>query len=257
MLNAVIKSMPPEPKNCPTGKGFLPDENTTSHLSDEMVNHLYHQYGTNIEILCHHMVRMGALGDGGWEVCDDEHVRPKHNCLVYSFGIAFDFSFDDMIARHYGCEVHAFDPSMGVSTTKRSENVTFYDLGVYGANVNQMKVIHPGWSLKTLKQIRQDLQHTERPIDVLKMDIESSEWSTLTTAIADGSLNNVRQFLIELHNTQDTRSSLQILKRLRNLGFRIFYAHKNPQCGKSEDVTPLRTTCHELQMIHIPSCLVK
>ena len=38
----------------------------------------------------------------------DENVSGD-KCLVYSFGIDWDFKFDDAIAG-MGCEVHAFDP---------------------------------------------------------------------------------------------------------------------------------------------------
>ena len=53
--------------------------------------------------------------DGAYYLCKDEPVWPfpqkenKLKCLVYSFGINWDFKFDDAIALS-GCEVHAFDP---------------------------------------------------------------------------------------------------------------------------------------------------
>jgi len=53
--------------------------------------------------------------DGAYYLCKDKQHWPFHNdstsekCLVYSFGIDWDFKFDDEIARQ-GCEVHAFDP---------------------------------------------------------------------------------------------------------------------------------------------------
>ena len=54
--------------------------------------------------------------DGVYYVCKDKATWPypdqtKQKCLVYSFGISWDFKFDDAIA-NMGCEVHAFDPCM-------------------------------------------------------------------------------------------------------------------------------------------------
>ncbi|XP_071134989.1 uncharacterized protein [Mytilus edulis] len=50
------------------------------------------------------------MTDGGWNVCHDKPYRPPVPCLVYSFGINNDFSFDDFIVKPYGCDVHSFDP---------------------------------------------------------------------------------------------------------------------------------------------------
>ena len=53
--------------------------------------------------------------DGAYYLCKEKKHWPfppeksKDKCLVYSFGISWDFKFDDAIAT-LGCEVHAFDP---------------------------------------------------------------------------------------------------------------------------------------------------
>lgn len=47
---------------------------------------------------------------GNWYVCMDKKFYVSKPCLVYSFGIGNDFSFDDAMAK-LGCEVHSFDPS--------------------------------------------------------------------------------------------------------------------------------------------------
>ena len=69
--------------------------------------------------MCSRKLRLGNLGDGGWEICDDSKVRPAKDCVVYSFGINYDFSFDDYVAKTYGCHVHSFDPRMDDETHKR------------------------------------------------------------------------------------------------------------------------------------------
>lgn len=48
--------------------------------------------------------------DGQKAVCLDTEVRPiKGKCLVYSFGVNNEWSFEDTMDE-YGCEVYAFDP---------------------------------------------------------------------------------------------------------------------------------------------------
>ena len=58
--------------------------------------------------------------DGAYYLCKDDVVWPfpsktEAPCLVYSFGINWDFKFDDEMAK-LGCEVHAFDPCKSVFT---------------------------------------------------------------------------------------------------------------------------------------------
>ncbi len=48
--------------------------------------------------------------DGQKSVCLDEGLQPAiNNCLVYSFGIDNEWSFDDDMAK-LGCDVYSFDP---------------------------------------------------------------------------------------------------------------------------------------------------
>lgn len=95
------------------------------------------------------------------------------------------------------------------------------------------------------------------------MDIEHCEWSTLKTAVADGSLKNVGQLLVELHGLLHYNRSMLIdqlttLRSVRALGFRIFYAHKNPPCAAKFEfgtVIPPKTNCYEIHLMKIPSCI--
>ena len=43
-------------------------------------------YLDNTDYQCTRKLRMGNVGDGGWEVCDDYQYRPIKPCIVYSFG---------------------------------------------------------------------------------------------------------------------------------------------------------------------------
>ncbi|KAK2705492.1 hypothetical protein QYM36_015773 [Artemia franciscana] len=67
---------------------------------------------------------------GNYTVCMSKGVAPsKKDCLVYSFGINFEWSFDEK-AEDYGCQVFSFDPSMSVPFHHHSSKIIFYDKGL-------------------------------------------------------------------------------------------------------------------------------
>ena len=95
------------------------------------------------------------LGDGGWEICEDVDVRPRQPCVIYSFGINNEFSFDDYSAKTYGCHVYSFDPSMKQASHNRSDHVHFYKWGLAGNTEKRSN----GWQMYTLTDIRKQLGH--------------------------------------------------------------------------------------------------
>lgn len=63
---------------------------------------------------CPYMIeRVGAIGDGGKWVCGleiFEGSRPQvEKCVIYSFGVANESSFEAEILGRTSCEIHAFD----------------------------------------------------------------------------------------------------------------------------------------------------
>jgi hypothetical protein len=78
--------------------------------------------------------------DGQKFVCLDklyEDVR-RNECLVYSFGIANDWSFEEVMAG-MGCKVHAFDPTTLAESKPATDNITFEAIGL-GHESGQMQV---------------------------------------------------------------------------------------------------------------------
>ena len=127
--------------------------------------------------------------DGQYPVCLDPKVMPissyrnpksrrgfKKSCLVYSFGVNNDWSFDEAMEA-YGCEVFSFDPSINLTDHDHSKRVHFYNLGLGHKN----EVNRKGWTLRTLDSIYEMLtpHHGATIIDYLKIDIEWNEWMAL------------------------------------------------------------------------------
>lgn len=49
--------------------------------------------------------------DGAWFICNDKRIAPMpQKCVVMSFGVRDDFSFDEQMNREYGCRTFSFDP---------------------------------------------------------------------------------------------------------------------------------------------------
>ena len=73
-----------------------------------------------------------------------------------------------------------------------------------------------------------------RDIDVLKLDIEGTEWPAMAGMTQFDELDKVKQLLVEFHlgspdNLDRLRRGLRVLKEIARAGFRKFFATKNPK----------------------------
>ncbi|XP_069118084.1 uncharacterized protein [Argopecten irradians] len=241
--------------------GRLPSKSEMCVMTVKQLDILLQAYMNTIQILCgSSMVRMGARKDGGWDVCPNERYLQKDNCLVYSFGINNDFSFDDEIAREYGCKVHSFDPSMRKSDHVRSKKpfVSFHATGL--SNFNGTTSDRNRWKMKTLSAIRQELGHTQTTPDVLKMDIEFSEWNALPEILHHTNPEDLpNQFIAEFHYFRfksDLKthwlSVLFTFKDLYDVGYRIAWISRNidVNCIKqSKSTGRMYYLCHEVTFL--------
>ena len=194
----------------------------------------------------------GGSTDGERYLCMDnffEDVRNK-KCLIYSFGIADDYSFEKEMGS-IGCTVHAFDPTIDL-TPKPSKNVFFHKIGLshYKGNM-EVTVNHDGnrksepLPVTTLKDAIQENGDHEKEITYVKVDIESSEIKAIPQWIQSGVLKNVRQIGIELHTgktffdrsgqAKAAKSLLKSLSELYDLGFRYVSYAPNLFVDKSQD----------------------
>jgi len=204
--------------------------------------------------------RFGHSGDGGWEVCLD-HLDPS-NCVVYSFGISNDPSFDLAIA-DFGCHVFAFDPTIGRKTGNDfAERVHFYNTGLAaedfelpgglgkaehkeGAAAALSSSHKQSYDMKKLSTLMADLGH--KFINILKMDIEGYEWDVLRGMQTEGLLGVIGEgarhpvigsILAEYHFGKDNHRRMMPLKEkvallghLREAGFQVFSRTENWRFG--------------------------
>ena len=119
-------------------------------------------------------VRAGL--DGQKAVCLDppQLAPPVNRCVVYSFGINDEWSFDEAMAS-YGCRVFSFDPK-GQQQHNRTDKIHFFRWAL--GSESTLASNDTDVPTKTLDEIYRDLSgwHGQNVvIDYLKMDIEWAE----------------------------------------------------------------------------------
>jgi len=170
---------------------------------------------------CPTMERIGRVGDGGKWICGVDVLKEREKCVVYSYGVNKDLSFELELIGRTGCEVHGFDPTVGgvPPDCKGNEHITFHKqaLGpVSGPSAVFMMV-------ETLLDTMKRQGHTF--LDVLKVDIEGSEWDTFKAMLPEKALP-FGQLLIELH-FRDVVEVFEFFENMDTHGFRIFMRETN------------------------------
>ena len=164
---------------------------------------------------CSHQMRIGKMGDGGKWVCDPLKLKRKDDCLVYSAGSNGDFSFEIELKRLLPkCSIITLDKD-NYSCPK--ELCTFHQafLG-NGSSTNS----------KNWFTIIQELKHTNRIIDIFKIDIEGSEYDFFADMFNSNisKKNFPRQILVELHPTlaSQTNRFFELFRKNYYAGKRLF-----------------------------------
>lgn len=177
---------------------------------------------------------------GNWFLCQDEPYKVKEPCLVYSFGIGNDFSFDDAMAK-LGCEVHSFDPSMNMPEHVRNTSVVFHPIGLSTSVIKDFNPRHDiyviqdqSWTMMDLLSIMEMLGHKNRVLDYLKIDVEGHEWSVIDYLLKNGITSRIRHFSLEYHIFPDWPDKarypdlLITYKRLKEAGFYKYFTGIHP-----------------------------
>ncbi|KAL7642978.1 UNVERIFIED_CONTAM: hypothetical protein RMT77_006267 [Armadillidium vulgare] len=166
----------------------------------------FFDYGKREKYQCENLKEIGGnkrINDGSKFVCLDEKFQiVRNDCIVLSFGISYEWSFDDGMY-NLGCTVYAFDPTMGTDDFDRKPKMHFYNLGL--SNFKGMKKLTKGktkFKVDRYENILLKLNLTEKKIDYLKIDIEGSEMDFFDDVLTNSShlLKNVKQIGVEIHS---------------------------------------------------------
>ena len=163
----------------------------------------------------------------------DELLKDIENgeCLIYSFGVAEDWTFED-IMDSLGCEVYAFDGSVDHPPT-RGRKIHFEKSWVYHEDDFAHDI--PYISLPTI--IAKN-GHSKSKISYLKMDIEGNEIKCLPYWMHAGALDYVEQIGLEFHLDDDIVKTYKFLKTMQYLYFKGDYrliSYEANGCAKNTE----------------------
>ena len=207
-------------------KTFNASVNNHGIVWRKYVNDFFHEFIQNPhQSFCKEMKRFGGqfntnckYTDGSKFVCMDELIKDIQNgeCLIYSFGIAEDWSFED-IMDDLGCEVHAFDGSVNYPD-RRGNRIRFKKIMIGIEDIERNNI-----STRTLTNIMAQNGHTHTKISYLKMDIEGNELIGLPIWLRKGALSNVDQIGLEFHLDTNIMKTLRFIETLKELYFKGGY----------------------------------
>ncbi|CAL4124880.1 unnamed protein product, partial [Meganyctiphanes norvegica] len=167
-----------------------------------------------------------------WVCLDSQYNITPNDCLVYSFGINNEWSFDDSMDA-FGCKVFAFDPTMRMNNHQRSDNIQFWNLGL--SKLKGTKYID-GRKCKVdrFENILRMLGHLDKDIDYLKMDIEGAELEFFNDVFSRSThvLANIKQIGMEIHPGNQVGSSAykrfwKYFQLLECYGFHLTFSNPN------------------------------
>ncbi|EIW85952.1 hypothetical protein CONPUDRAFT_68594 [Coniophora puteana RWD-64-598 SS2] len=183
----------------------------------------------------HNLERIGVMGDGGKWTCGLERIEKKEKCVIYTFGINGESSFEaGVMKRAKGCDVWGYDfsvnsfgPEIEKDEILRSRSHFFsYALGPKDAPYADP----PTYTLQTLMK-----RNGHSFIDILKIDIEGNEYDSLISFFDSISTNSplpIGQVQMEVHVYQDSEWNyfpkfLAFWEKLEKRGLRPFFSEPN------------------------------
>jgi hypothetical protein len=178
----------------------------------------------------HEVFRLGALGDGGKWVCGMSRLAEKPDCVIYSFGVDYESSFEaELLSDTRHCRVWGYDPTAKSFGSKipralaHRAHFSPYSL----SDKHEKETKRPMYTLESLMRMN---GHTH--IDILKIDIEGSEFETIANLfrpyIDSGKPLPFGQLTMEIHLWDKSfESFLGWWEMLEEAGLRPFWTEPN------------------------------
>ena len=170
------------------------------------------------------------VGDGPKFVCAPELVKDQGDCLIYSIGSNYDFSFEQGMRRHGpNCQFHTFDGTLNLTTQSLPAGLEEQSIHFHNWNVDlQSGTNEKGWISKTINDILSALGHEGKRIDVFKIDCEGCEYGVMPQVLdlVQSGLIRIDQVQIEIHGT-DAAKVQSLFQSFRAAGYAVFHKERN------------------------------
>jgi hypothetical protein len=171
--------------------------------------------------------RYGQFGDGPKFVCAVDLLKEeKGDCLVYSVGSYNEIAFERAVNHTLGCEIHTFDPTLDKPFVG-GMYATFHPWG-FGKEKEQTQVKQWQFESRSLVGVMTALNHTNRTLDIFKIDCEGCEHVAVLEAfeaIAAG-LVKIDQIQVEMHGGNRT-SLKKLFEAADKADMRVFHKERN------------------------------
>lgn len=207
----------------------------------------YFQDNWEPDFSCDTEMRIGPYGDGGKWVCDPHKLSSgSRECFVLSIGSRNDFGFEnDLFNRYNNCSIHVFDHTVANPTPPKGIFFHKFGLGTPGSSSGNL--------LDLSNIIKEAGIPAQSAIEILKIDIEGKEFSTILPLLQSGAICKdmfIRQILIEIHPNSEIKLISSILDAFKKCGYAIF--HKEPNIKYPVDA-PRNEICTEFAFIKLAS----
>uniref|UniRef100_A0A7S0KEF8 Methyltransferase domain-containing protein n=1 Tax=Ostreococcus mediterraneus TaxID=1486918 RepID=A0A7S0KEF8_9CHLO len=186
------------------------------------------------EWTCEDEVRLGkgvvSSGDGPKFVCGSDVLASTKECIVYSIGSNYDFSFEYAVNKIAPqCEIHTFDGTLNL--TKRAlpeglkeKNIHFHNWNIVSDCRSEELAKLNSPSHCVFDSLQKLNHHESTMINWLKIDCEGCEFTVIPKFT--GSSVKIDQIMIEVHGTNALRIE-SLFSSLHNAGMMIFHKERN------------------------------
>lgn len=174
------------------------------------------------------------------------YANLNKNSIIYSIGIGEDISFDEALYNAFNCDIFMYDPTpKSINWVKNKQllsNYHFFPIGISN-KIGKLEFLLPkndnfiSGSLLQQQNVSGEKritvkvntmtnfmkQNNHQSVDVLKMDIEGSEYDVIENSLESNL--DIKQILIEFHSRFFPNGNTKTKNAIRSLekhGYRLF-----------------------------------